>query len=84
LIKRIITIWSLVVMIISVSCTTAGCNKPKTISGLTLAVEYKYNTHAACAYVAQNKGWLPEKDHGKGGLGNARLGGYEQYCPCGH
>jgi len=54
----------LAAMIISICCTTTGCNKPKNISGLTLAVEY--NTHAACAYVAQNKGWLAEKGHDKG------------------
>jgi len=64
LIKRIITILLLIAMIISACFAIAGCSRPKKNPGLALAVEY--NTHAACAYVAQSKGWLSEKGYDQG------------------
>jgi NitT/TauT family transport system substrate-binding protein len=47
-------------MIITVFWAATGCSKQeKGSAGLNLAVEY--NTHAACAYVAQSEGWLEER-----------------------
>lgn len=44
--------------------TAGGCRRSGEASEPALAVEY--NTHAACAYVAQSKGWLSEGDCGRG------------------
>lgn len=60
MLQRKIALLLLPLMIITVFWTTAGCSKQeKGPAGLNLAVEY--NTHAACAYVAQSEGWLEER-----------------------
>ena len=58
--RRIIAAIFFAAVIIIASLASTGCGKTRR-QGLALAVEY--NTHAACAYLAQSKGWLREKGH---------------------
>lgn len=59
--KKVIAVLILMAIIIAFFFTAAGCSGPKKPAGLAMAVEY--NTHAACAYIAQSKGWLSEKGY---------------------
>lgn len=64
MIKKIVISLILAAMIFSACFTITGCSSTSSLKenpGLVLAVEY--NTHAACAYVAQSKGWLREKGY---------------------
>ncbi len=62
MLQRKIAFLFLPAMIIAVFWAATGCSKPeKEGTGLTLAIEY--NTHAACAYVAQSEGWLEERGY---------------------
>ncbi|MCR4441425.1 MAG: ABC transporter substrate-binding protein [Peptococcaceae bacterium] len=51
-------------VMLSLFFLVSGCGKDKKTQAPGLAVEY--NTHAACAFIAQEKGWLPRPERGRG------------------